>query len=62
MEFTPELNELLIGHSEIDLANANDFAYVQTAKQIRNQNYELMNQMLYVFLDKITDHYQHHLN
>lgn len=57
MEMTTALAELFITHGNINLEQAQEYAYVQTAAQIRSQNYEMMNKQLYVFLDKICEKY-----
>ncbi|MDU1876085.1 type 1 glutamine amidotransferase [Citrobacter sp.] len=54
MELTPEVVELLIGHSQNDLRRAGEFRFVETAEKLRSHDYREMNQVLFSFLDKLT--------
>ncbi|ANC08729.1 MULTISPECIES: type 1 glutamine amidotransferase [Bacillus] len=58
MEFTPELIELLIQHSEQELEKYKENRFVQSPEQLKNNNYTPMNNQLYTFLDKLTSLYQ----
>lgn len=57
MEFTHELIELLIEHSEIELQGDKNRKFVQQADELRKNDYSTMNHNLSVFLDKFTDAY-----
>ncbi|WP_017154447.1 GMP synthase [Bacillus bingmayongensis] len=58
MEFTPELIELLIQHSEQELEKYKENRFVQSPEQLRKNDYTTMNNQLYTFLDKLTSLYQ----
>lgn len=58
MEFTPELIELLIQHSEQELEKYKENRFVQSPEQLKNNNYTPMNNQLYTFLNKLTSLYQ----
>ena len=60
MEFNPEVVELLIAHSEEELASLADHRYVQQPTALRQNDYLLMNEMLFGFLDKLVQEYQAH--
>ncbi|WP_342415432.1 gamma-glutamyl-gamma-aminobutyrate hydrolase family protein [Paenibacillus sp. FSL R10-2782] len=51
MEFNPELIELLIAHSEEELADNKYRRYVQQPENLRKNDYTSMNHQLFVFLD-----------
>jgi GMP synthase (glutamine-hydrolysing) len=57
MEFTHELVELLIEHSEIELQRDKNNKFVHQAEELRQNGYTTMNHNLFVFLDKFTDAY-----
>ncbi|WP_152391994.1 type 1 glutamine amidotransferase [Paenibacillus guangzhouensis] len=57
MEFTSELIELLIAHSEEELAGDQDKRFVQRPEELRNNDYTAMNNLLFSFLDKFVDSY-----
>lgn len=57
MEFTHELVELLIEHSEIELQRDKNRKFVQQADELRQNDYTAMNHNLFVFLDKFTAKY-----
>ena len=57
LEFSPELIELLISHSEEELSLLNREKYVQSPKELRANSYEKMNELLFVFLDKLITTY-----
>ncbi|PGW08198.1 type 1 glutamine amidotransferase [Bacillus cereus] len=57
MEFTPELIELLIQHSERELDKYKENRFVQSPEQLRKNDYTVMNNQLYTFLDKLTKLY-----
>jgi len=56
MEFTRDVIELLIA-SEPDLAELSDHRFVQQADALRANDYEDMNQRLFVFLDELVASY-----
>ncbi|HHQ2899369.1 TPA: type 1 glutamine amidotransferase [Bacillus cereus] len=58
MEFTPELIELLIQHSEQELEKYKENRFVQSPEQLRKNDYTTMNSQLYTFLDKLISLYQ----
>lgn len=57
MEFTSELIELLIDHSQQELETYKDYHFVQSPMQLRENDYTTMNNQLYIFLDKLTSLY-----
>jgi GMP synthase (glutamine-hydrolysing) len=57
LEFTSEVVEQLIAHSQDDLARAVDYCFVQTPEQLRRHDYTEMNELLYGFLDKLVQEY-----
>ncbi|WP_043200487.1 type 1 glutamine amidotransferase [Pseudomonas putida] len=57
MEFTKEVVELLIAASEADLATLTGHRFVQQPAALRANNWDEMNQKLYVFLDKLVEDY-----
>jgi len=59
MEFTHELVELLIEHSEAELREDKERKFVQQPDVLRNNDYTTMNDKLYVFLDLLTKEYLH---
>ncbi|MGE8061094.1 type 1 glutamine amidotransferase [Pseudomonas sp. NPDC089547] len=58
MEFTREVVELLIAASEAELATLTDRRFVQTPDALRANDWDDMNQKLYVFLDKLMEAYR----
>lgn len=59
MEFTDELVELLIEHSETELEENKGRKFVQQADILRKNDYKAMNDNLYIFLDAFTREYIH---
>ena len=57
MEFTPDVVEQLIAHSEIDLSQAAAYRFVDNAETLRAHDYSEMNKALFIFLDKLEAHY-----
>lgn len=57
MELTPEVVELLIQHSATELDQAPAYKFVNTREELRNHDYQEMNQNLFIFLDKLKDEY-----
>ncbi|MWN05368.1 type 1 glutamine amidotransferase [Gilliamella sp. Pas-s95] len=57
MEFTPEVVELLIAHSQKELKQAANYRFVDTPDTLRSHDYTTMNQKLFAFLDKLSEHY-----
>lgn len=57
MEFNPELIELLIKHSEVELSDYKNYRFVQPPEQLRNNDYLTMNNNLFYFLEKLTNRY-----
>lgn len=57
MELTAEVVERLIAHSEQDLNRAAGHRFVDTPERLRAHDYDDMNQLLFVFLDKLEAHY-----
>ncbi|WP_394830711.1 hypothetical protein LVJ94_29810 [Pendulispora rubella] len=58
MEFTKDVIELLIAHSEDELAESSGFRFVQRPDELRAGHYGTMNETLFVFLDKLVTAYQ----
>ena len=58
MEFTPEVIELLIHDAGADLHATQDRTFIDSISTLRAHHYEEMNEKLFIFLDKLTDHYQ----
>ncbi|HEX4378272.1 MAG TPA: hypothetical protein VHZ99_14065 [Steroidobacteraceae bacterium] len=58
MEFTPEVIELLIAASEQELTGLSQHRFVQQPEVLRRNDYRSMNEMLYVFLDKLVATYR----
>lgn len=58
MEFTREVVELLIAASERELATLLDRRFVQQPAALRANDWEEMNQKLFVFLDKLVEEYR----
>jgi GMP synthase (glutamine-hydrolysing) len=58
MEFDRDVIELLIAHSEGELATLIDHKYVQQPDALRRNDYSQMNEALFVFLDKLTHEYE----
>ncbi|MFH4242666.1 glutamine amidotransferase, partial [Acinetobacter baumannii] len=56
-ELTPEVVELLIQHSATELDQAPAYKFVNTREELRNHDYQEMNQNLFIFLDKLKDEY-----
>lgn len=57
MALTPDVVEQLIAHYEADLSRAAQYRFVETAEAQRAHDYREMNDMLWLFLDKLTAHY-----
>jgi GMP synthase (glutamine-hydrolysing) len=57
MEFNREVVELLIAHSEEELATLRDHKYVQQPSVLRQSDYSQMNETLFAFLDKLAHAY-----
>ena len=57
MELTSEVVELLIQHSEVELNDAHNYKFVNTREELRNHDYQDMNQNLFIFLDKLKEEY-----
>lgn len=57
MEFTSEVVELLIQHSEAELNQAHHYKFVNSREELRKHDYQEMNQNLFIFLDKLKDEY-----
>ncbi|MBH5319463.1 GMP synthase [Paenibacillus sp. GSMTC-2017] len=55
MEFTKELIELLIAHSEAQLSEQNNNRFVQQPDQLKQYDYTLMNRHLFIFLDELVE-------
>lgn len=53
-EFTPEAIEGMIINNSHELEEYKDLPYIETAEQLRKNNYSEMNTFLFNFLDKIT--------
>lgn len=58
MEFTREVVERLIAHSENDLSRAAEYRFVNTPEELRVQDYSEMNLVLFGFLDKLEARYK----
>lgn len=54
-EFTPEAVEGMIKNSAYELEKYKDLPYVETAEQLRSHDYSEMNNLLFNFLDKISN-------
>jgi GMP synthase (glutamine-hydrolysing) len=57
MEFNRDVVELLIAHSEGELASLRDHKFVQQPDALRQNDYSEMNEKLFVFLDKLVREY-----
>lgn len=57
MELTGDVVELLIQASEAELLKLTERRFVQQPTALRANNYDEMNQKLFVFLDKLVDDY-----
>lgn len=57
MELTKDVVELLIQASETELATLTDRRFVQQPAALRQNNYDEMNQTLFIFLDKLVADY-----
>lgn len=57
MEFTPDVIELLIAASARELATLAGRRFVQQPDALRANDYDAMNQKLFVFLDKLVEAY-----
>jgi GMP synthase (glutamine-hydrolysing) len=55
MEFTPEVIEMLIAHSEVELAASKSHRFVQQPDALRRNDYATMNAQLMRFLDALVD-------
>ena len=53
-EFTPEAIEGMIENNAHELEEYKGLPYIETAEQLRNHNYDEMNNLLFNFLDKIS--------
>lgn len=54
-EFTPEAIEAMIENNAHELEENKGLPYIQTADQLRKNDYSEMNKLLFIFLDKITN-------
>lgn len=64
MELTPDIVELLIEQSAKDLDRAAEYRFVNTPEELRAHDYSEMNQVLFVFLDKlkhVTNRFNHRM-
>lgn len=57
-EFTPEVVEMLIANDEEILQNRKISRFIQQPDDIRNYNYEEMNDNLFLFMEKLIDEYK----
>ncbi|MCU7695961.1 type 1 glutamine amidotransferase [Acinetobacter sp. AYS6] len=57
MELNSEVVEMLIQHSEVELNQAHNYKFVNTREELRNHDYQEMNQNLFIFLDKLKEEY-----
>ncbi|MGQ3480201.1 glutamine amidotransferase-related protein [Paenibacillus sp. TY11] len=57
MEFNQELIELLIENSEAELSEHNGHRFIQQPELLRNSDYQVMNENLFLFLDKLVTEY-----
>ncbi|MWP47065.1 type 1 glutamine amidotransferase [Gilliamella sp. Pas-s27] len=62
LEFTPNIVKALIAHSQKELSQAEKYRFVDTPDKLRSHDYTEMNQTLYKFLNKLSQHYQASLN
>lgn len=58
MELTPEVVKLLIAHSQKELSQAEKYRFVDTPDKLRSHDYTEMNQTLFAFLSKLSQHYK----
>jgi len=58
MELTLDVVELLIAAAEVELAALADRRFVQQPAALRSNDYRTMNQVLFVFLDKLMEAYR----
>lgn len=56
-EFTPEAIEGMIKNNAHELEEYKNLPYIETAKQLRDHNYDEMNNLLFNFLDKISNRF-----
>jgi len=57
-DFTPKVIELLIEASQEELNELSGEKFIQTPKELRNNNYSEMNGLLYGFLDRLIEKYR----
>ncbi len=57
MELTHEVVELLIQHSVAELDQAHNYKFVNSREELRNHDYQEMNENLFIFLDKLKEEY-----
>ncbi|MCH5583719.1 type 1 glutamine amidotransferase [Shimazuella sp. AN120528] len=57
LEFNHELMELLIENSVAELSKSSDHRFVQQPEQLRKNDYKVMNENLFIFLDKLVMDY-----
>ncbi|OMF34978.1 hypothetical protein BK134_07005 [Paenibacillus peoriae] len=57
MEFKHELVELLIENSEAGLSERSSHRFIQQPELLRNSDYKVMNENLFLFLDKFVIEY-----
>lgn len=55
MEFTAEAIEGLIQHSEQELAEARGKRFIRSVAEMREWDYQQMNEKLWQFLDKLVE-------
>ncbi|MFD0590933.1 GMP synthase [Paenibacillus sp. GCM10027627] len=60
LEFTPQSVQLLLAASAAELEQHRDRRFVQTSAQLKDQNYQTMNNHLFLFLDKLVNQYLNH--
>jgi GMP synthase (glutamine-hydrolysing) len=58
MEFNKDAIEMLIKYTESEIAKLSTHQFVQQPEALRKNNFENMNEALFVFLDKLIQNYQ----
>jgi GMP synthase (glutamine-hydrolysing) len=58
MELTTEVVAMLIENSTADLNLASQYPFVETAEQLRQHDFQDMNDRLFSFLNKLEEHYK----
>ncbi len=59
LEFSPESIELLITHSGEELDSLKNGRFIQQPDELQKNDFKQMNELLFVFLDKLVEHYNH---